>query len=78
MFSVEYQLATGVKVKHDFATKAERDAFASGVESAISWPRRTHQGVTLSESQPAPAPAPVKVVPAPVKPVVPPTQEAEK
>lgn len=77
MFSVEYTLATGIKVKHDFPTKAERDAFASGVASAISWPRRTHQGVTLSESQPAPAP--VKVVPAPApKPVVPPTEEAEK
>ncbi len=75
MYSVEYHLVTGDKVKYDFATKVERDAFVSGVENAISWPRRTHQGVTLSESQPAPAP--VKVVPAP-KPVVPPTEEAEK
>lgn len=50
MFTVKVTLI-GSNVEYKFLTKAEADAFMAGVSSAISWPRKSHKGMTLVETK---------------------------
>ncbi len=48
-FIATFKLTNGLSADYVFATKSELDTFLAGVSAAINWPRRTHQGVTVTE-----------------------------